>query len=497
MSASQKSSNVSTSRTRALPKLAKEITSQQVKVEKARRHQLDFMRFCWQKTTPFLIGQHTRAICEEIDQAIEQYRNGESTFLIIKVPFRHGKSDIASRYLSARFHGLFPDEEVLLATYAAELSYDFSRFSRHLIQSEQYQQVFPGIRLSREATAVQHWELEDHAGALNAVGLGGSMVGRGYALGILDDYHKNRQEAESATIRSRNWESFTNDFLTRRAPVSITIIVATPWHIDDIIGRAEKTLEEDPDFPRFRVIEFPAIDERYPSGYLFPERFPEKWYRSQAAALGNYGTASLLQCRPVARGGNVLKTDKVQIIEKAPDNLRWVRAWDLASTEKELVKQDPDYTDGILMAVEWRNPPEDADIGEKIPVIWIKDNIRGRWAAPERDRRIKQAAMIDGPSVRVGTESVAGYKDTYARVKETLQGLRTVEKVTPPGDLMVRTAPVEPIFEVGNVYLVRGDWNREFLQEIGEYPSGAHDDQVAALVTGWEMLVRKKKWGVA
>lgn len=462
-----------------------------VDAEFARRRHLRFMQYCWQKETEFIIGRHTEAVCAEIDRAIDRYRKGESSFLLIKVPFRHGKSDIISRYFPPHFLGLFPDDEVLLCTYSAELSNDFSRFARALMRSPEYEQLFPGIELSRESSAVQHWELEaPHIGAFNAVGVGGSMTGRGYACGIVDDYHKNRQEAESSTVRDRVWDSFTNDFLTRRAPVSITIVLATPWHVDDLIGRAERRMKEDPDFPQFTVVSFPAMGDEYESGFLFPERFPPSWYRGQAAALGTYGTASLLQVNPVARAGNILKTDRVQIHDAAdiPLGLRWARPWDLASTEKQLVKDDPDYTVGALMAVEWRMPPDDADVGELIPHIWIRDVVRGRWAAPERDRFIKQTAMVDGAGVLVGTESVAGYKDTYERMADVLKGLRIVQKVTPPGDLLIRVNPLEPIFEAGHVHLVRGDWNRDFLQEVAEYNSGAHDDQVAALVTGWEMI---------
>jgi len=468
-----------------------EINHMDVVREQARRHHLRFMQYCWQKIKPFIIGIHTKLICEEIDKAITKYKSGESSFLILKIPFRHGKSDIASRYLPAHFLGLFPDEEILLATYEADLSYDFSRASRALFQSDQFLELFSYLKLSKEATAVKHWEIAEHTGGMNAVGLGGPMTGRGYSLGILDDYHKNRREAESPTIRHVNWESFTNDFLTRRAPVSITIIVATPWHIDDIIGRSEKAMKEDPDFPKFKIIDFPAMSKDYRSGYLFPERFPEIWYKSQSAALGSYGTASLLQCNPVPRGGNILKTDRIQIIDSFPESLKYVRAWDLASTKKELVKQDPDYTAGIKMSVTWKSVE---GIDEKIPVLWIADMVRGQWEAPARDRTIRQTAKIDGPGIRIGTESVAGYKDTYTNLKEVLKGLRIVEKVTPPADLMVRTAPIEPVFEAGNVFLFRGGWNQAFLQEAGEYPSGAHDDQIAALVTGWEMICRQIVW---
>jgi predicted phage terminase large subunit-like protein len=460
--------------------------------ELCRRHHLDFMRQVWQKPEPFVEGRHAVAICGRIDRAIADYRAGLSTFLIISVPIRHGKSDLLPRHLPAKFIAEFPDAEVMLVTYSAELADDLSRFARKIIQSTQYRRLYPSIRLAQDSAAVSRWGIAGHTGGMVAAGFGGSITGRGFSLGLIDDFCKNREEAESTTIRNKTWESFKNDFMTRRAPVSITIIGASPWNVDDLIGRIKKSMKDDPTFPRFETIRFPAFDDGsqnppYPQGILFPERYGRAWYDGQRSTLGTYGTAGLLQCDPKPRTGNLLKTDMAKIEEAAPEGLRWVRSWDLASTEKELSKSDPDWSAGVLEAVEYRTLG-----GVPIPHLWIKDVVRGQWEAPERDRRIKQVAMMDGPGVRVGTESVAGYKDTYTRLKEVLAGIRTVEAIVPAGDKLIRVSPLEPIFEAGNVHLIRGDWNQAFLDECADFPAGAHDDQVDGMSGGWSMCARRR-----
>lgn len=459
--------------------------------EQARRHHLRFMQHYWLRPTPMVVGRHTREICARLDRAIADFRDGKSTYLVFMVPHRHGKSEIVSRYLPAHFLGLFPDEEVLLVAYGQDLVDPFSRFNRMLLQKPEYQELFPGVQISDESAAVHHWELRDRLGSFSGAGLSGTITGRGYSLGIVDDYHKERKDAESPAVRESNWEAFTESFLTRGAPLSITAIAASPWHTDDIIGRIRKRMAEDPDFPRFEFLRYPARSEEYETGYLFSERFSEAWYRARFAFLGSYAAAGLLQCDPVTRTGNVLKTDRIEIHDALPEELsvRWVRAWDLASTEKQVSKPDPDWTVGMLMALEWRVHPE---VQTKLPHLWIRDVVRGRWAAPERDRRIKLHAMLDGPGVKVGEESVAGYKDTYERTREVLRGLRSVQAVYPPGDLLVRVSAVEPIFEAGHVHLLRGSWNQDLVSELTDYPRGAHDDQAAAMVTGYEMLTRKK-----
>jgi predicted phage terminase large subunit-like protein len=454
--------------------------------EMARRHHLEFMQLAWQKPSePFLIGRHTRAVCEKIDEAIARYRAGRSSFIVITVPFRHGKSDLVSRYLPPKFLGEFPDAEVMLTTYGAELADDLSRFARKIVGSDAYSRIFR-IHVADDSAAVNRWGISGRTGGMVAAGLGGAMTGRGYALGIVDDYLKNRMEAESRGIRDARWESFTNDFLTRKAPVSITLVVATPWHVDDVIGRIKARMKEDLAFPRFEFVRFPAFDESYPGGILFPERFDLAWYNGNRATLGPYGTASLMQCDPTQRGGNLLKTDRVKIIEpdQVPAGLSFVRFWDPASTVKDVMKPDPDWTVGLKAALRLVKNDE----GSTVPQLVIADVRRLREEAPARDRAMVLAAKVDGGGVRIGIEAAGGYKDTFTHVKSVLSGIAIVEPMYPAVDKLVRASPLEPIFEAGNVLLVRGEWNMAYLDELSEFPSGAHDDQVDATSGAYGML---------
>ena len=296
----------------------------ELQILKARYSHLEFMAQTWQSASePFTIGIHTREICRLIDESFDNLRQGKSTFLLVKVPFRHGKSQIISRYLPPHFLGEFPDKEVMLISYASSLSEGFSRYARGLMRSKEYETIYPEVKLSQTNAGVQQWGIENHLGSCMASGLGGAITGKGGSLLILDDYCASRAEAESEVIRESTWEHFTNDFLTRRAPTSIVIVLATPWHVDDIIGRIEKKINPesdsyDPNFPHFKVVSFPAVNsdveigvknkekygdnkyhlERIHYDYLFPERYNEQWYKSQFASLGTYASSGLLQCSP-------------------------------------------------------------------------------------------------------------------------------------------------------------------------------------------------------
>ena len=446
------------------------------------------------KRKPLIVGQHTRRVCAEIDEAIDRYREGISTFLVINIPFRHGKSDLVSRYLVARFAGLFPEDDIMLTAYSTPFAMGFSKAAQAIMRQEKYKACFPDAVMNKIAGA-EHWKTKDRHGELNAgeyncAGLLAGITGRGYGLGIVDDPTKNREEAESPTIRDKNWEEFKDSFFTRRADVSITLIVNTPWHVDDINGRIKKQMAENPDFPRFKFVVLPAKSEEYETGYLFPERFSEEWYRSQFAALGTYSSAGLLQCNPTIKGGKLIKTDKIQYFDELPRGLTVLRAWDLALSEKETIKDDPDYSVGIKMAI-YR---EDHFNGYSIDTIFILDVKRGRWGTDERNRVILQTALDDGPEVGIYCEYTGLFKDSYKYLSDVLRGHRSIGKVHPSKDLVIRVGALEPIFEAGNVHLQRGaDWIPEFLREIAAFPGDKHDDQIASLVTGYEAVSKGSK----
>jgi len=456
---------------------------------------LSFMQYFWRKKAePMLVGIHTNEICRRIDKAIYDFDHGISTYLIITVPYRHGKSDIVSRYLPAHFIGAHPDCDVMLVTYASSLAQEFSAFSRDIASSEEYQEVF---RRNYSTGTADSWHVTGGSGTVTASGLTSGITGKGYHLGVLDDFCAGRAEAESDSQREKAWQGFTNDFFTRQAPVSITIVLATPWHVDDIIGRIKARNDEnnqayDPAFQKFDVISFPAMDgevevwddelhamvtKKY--DYLFPERFKPEWYKRQMSSLGTYGTASLLQCNPQVRGGNMIDTSKVNIIDSLENfpQIKYYRVWDLAHTAKQRTKDDPDYTSGTLLAYQ----KVDGDLYR----LWIKDVARIRGSAPERDNFIRSVTEKDGNSVTVAIEISADSRDAIATLQRILQGRRIVKGVQTKGDKVARMSPVEPIFDAGNVFIHRGDWNYDWLKEVGEFPQGKHDDQIDNMSAGY------------
>jgi predicted phage terminase large subunit-like protein len=414
------------------------------------------------------------------DTVCIQVENENGMFLCGKSFIPTHNSEILSRKLPAHFLGLFPDSKVILCGHTQALTEGFSKTSRNLISTPEYRKLFPNIKVDTGSSSAAHWMIKDHEGECFASGLLGSLSGQGYNLGLLDDFCRNRADAESDTMREKMWDAFTNDFMTRKAPVSITIVLATPWHVDDIIGRIKKKCKEDPDFPHFNFLKFPAMSDKYPEGVLFPERFGKQWYTQQRAVLGDYGFQSLMQLEPVKRSGNMLNTECIQrhlTTADWPKNLRWLRVWDLAHTAKERAKSDPDWTSGTLLAFN--------EI-DGLPHLWIRNVTRMRLNAPERDEQIRHITNQDGPYVRIGVGNSSDAKDTIATMRKILKGKYTVLSVPEKKDKVVRATPLEAIFKAGNVHVVQGEpWLDDWIAELSAFPYGPHDDQVDNLSAGF------------
>lgn len=467
----------------------KRVTKEQCYRGRARFRHIEFMDYCWQKSNEKLIrGYHTIETCKIIDTAIQNYRKGISSFIKILICFRHGKSDMSSRYLPAHFLGEFPDDEVIVTSYSAPKAYEFSKFGRRLIKSEEYRKLYPHVELATDQQNVEEWGIEKHTGKAQYFGIGGGSAGKGGNLIIMDDYFANRADAESEVMREKTWNAFTDDILTRRAPTCIFILVVTPWHCDDIVARIDEKMAKSKKFPQFRTAKFPAFKRSYNKGRLFPERFPLEWYNTQKAALGTYGTASLMQCDPTPRTGNMLRVDKIKYIDidEFPEDLYMARAWDIASSEKQLVKDDPDYTVGIEGGIILIPT---AVAGISTPHLYIKDIVRGQWEASKRKKIMQDVSIADG-FIRVGVEAFAGYKDAYTELRDVLHGIRTVEKMQLPGDKVAKASCLEPICEAGNIYINKNIPQHQIdalVNEFISFPGSKHDDIVDACAVLYHM----------
>lgn len=228
-----------------------------------------------------------------------QVERGEIDRLMLMVPPRHGKSQLASIHFPAWYLGRDPHREVITASYSADLAMDFGSKTRHLIEGEQYQAIFPDVKLRQDDRSKAKW-LTQEGGGYTSVGVGGAITGRGATLLSIDDPIKNREEADSKVYRDKVWDWYTSTAYTRLEKAGAVVLTLTRWHVDDLAGR----ILSSEDAGRWRVIRFPAVaeqDEEYRTQgeAIWPEKYSLDDLERTRSVIGSYDWASLYQQTPI------------------------------------------------------------------------------------------------------------------------------------------------------------------------------------------------------
>jgi len=229
---------------------------------KARTNFLDFITYTKKN---YQVNWHHELMCRKIDDLLE----GKIKRLIISCPPRFGKSEVVSRRLPAYVLGKNPDASIIACSYSADLATKMNHDTQRIIDSPEYAELFPDTRLNSsnvrtlsQGTFLRNsdlFEIVGHSGVYRSCGIGGGITGMGFnSIGIIDDPIKNREEAESPTIRNKIWEWYTDTFYTRRENDAGILVTQTRWHEDDMIGRLlESSKNEDAD--QWEVISLPGF----------------------------------------------------------------------------------------------------------------------------------------------------------------------------------------------------------------------------------------------
>ena len=409
---------------------------------------------------------------------LDAVARGQTKRLMIFMPPGSAKSTYSSVLFPAWFLAQQPRLNVIGASHTATLAETFSRRVQNQVR-EHFGHL--GYRLKTESA--ERWETSN-GGEYRAVGVGGPIAGTRADLAIIDDPVKSRADAESETLREKVWNWYQADLLTRLKPGGSVALIMTRWHMDDLGGRL---LEVESD--KWRVIKLPALatsnddplgrslgqplwaDDQYGYGAELLGKLDD--YRA-AGAMRDW--QALYQQDPRPGEGALFRTDMIPTIDAEPAGGKVVRAWDLAATAQTGTR-DPDWTVGVKLQ---RLPH-----GQYV----VLDVIRFRGGPDEVEHVMLNTAQRDGRSVRVSVPQDPGQagKQQVLYLTRRLAGFM-VESTPETGDKATRAAPVASQVNVGNVSMVRGAWNRAFIDELAGFPSATKDDQVDALSRAFSMV---------
>jgi predicted phage terminase large subunit-like protein len=393
----------------------------------------------------FVRPVHLAPLCDLLERA-----EREPVRALVSVPPRHGKTETILHGI-VRYLARNPHRTVGYATFSADIARSKSREARNYARRA-------GVTIADDSRALSEWRTP-LGGGLLAAGVGGTWTGYGVDLLIVDDPHRNRDEAESRTVREKIFDWLTSTALTRVEPGGSVIINMARWHAADLVGRLTA------DQPGvWEVVNLPALSDD--GAALWPDRWDAEALADKRAEIGEYDFASLYLGSPRLRGSNVFREPARY---RAPDinGRRILIGVDVAAT----VSTRSDYSVAVVMAVKGSGAHLEADVLEcfreqvEIPTLCIElERLQRKWNAP----------LI--------VESVGVGKAVPQLLKQIGQRLR-VHEVTPKADKFLRAQSLAAAWNAGRVRVpVEAPWLRDYLCELLDFTGvrDDHDDAVDA-----------------
>jgi predicted phage terminase large subunit-like protein len=443
--------------------------------EKAQESFMAYIKMMW----PGFVGGRHHAIMAKKFEAIA---NGTLKRLIINMPPRHTKSEFASYLLPSWFLGKYPNKKIIQCSNTADLAVGFGRKVRNLVDSEQYATVFPDVSLRQDSKAAGRWATNQN-GEYFAIGVGGTVTGKGADLLIIDDPHSEQEAALASgdpTVFDRVYEWYTSGPRQRLQPGGAIVIVMTRWAEKDLTGRVMKDAAMRDSSDEWEVIEFPAI---LPSGNpLWPEFWSFKELSALREELPPIKWNAQYQQAPTGEEGALIKREWWKMWEKDdPPRCEYIiQSWDTAFTKNTRSDYSACTTWGVFHLNE---NPEDIHIilldafQKRMEFPELKEKALSHYREWEPDSCIIEAKAAGAPLI-YELRAMGIYVQDYTPVRGN--------------DKFVRLNSVTDLFSSGKVWAPETRWAMEVIEQMASFPNGDHDDLVDSST---QALIRFRQGG--
>jgi len=394
--------------------------------------------------------EHFRLYAERLDRAI-----GGNVRIVFSAPPQHGKTEVT-------VHGLalaairHPELRHAYITYSAKRARTVSRKVRRLLADS-------GVVTTGTLDMIEL----PQGGQILFAGIDGGITGNpADGLVVIDDYLKNRKEADSSRRREVILDTTRDAVITRVHPGASIFVLATRWHPKDLSA----TLREE----GWEYLNLPAIAEAGdPNGRevgepLFQEMWPIEALEQKKREVGDFTWAALYQGRPRPKGGKVFHEPTYYSV--LPTNYQIGLGTDLAYT----AKTSADWSVLVKLLKEER-PGK--------PLFYVAQVDRAQVDAPAFALTLKARSVTHKRPIlwrASGTE-----KGAAQFIKNS--GIPIVVK-QPPGDKLVSATDVAAAWNDGRVLVPDPEvfpypWLNPFLDCVGNFTGNGkeQDDDVDAL----------------
>lgn len=413
--------------------------------------------FAARKGGEFIRAPHHATVAS----ALERIVIGASNRLIINIPPRSGKTELAVKNFMAWAMGNWPDSEFIHASYSKRLATTNTWETRAIMQHEAYAEIFGPPQFRDDSNAKDEFRTAQ-GGIVYATGADGTITG--YGAGkmrdtfggaiVIDDPHK-AGEGNSDIMRQNVIDWFGTTIESRKnRPDTPIIVIMQRLHEMDLTG----WLLSGGNGEQWDHVNIPA---RLDDGASFwPEQFPQDMLDTMERTKPYVFAGQYMQ-RPAPIGGGIFKDAWWQYYTIAPE-IEWRAIY--ADTAQKTGQQN-DYSVFQL----WGR--------SKTGQAYLQDMIRGKWEAPEllvQARAFWHKHRAGVPLRKMAIEDKVSGTGLIQTLKR--EGIPVVA-IQRDRDKVTRAYDAAPLIQSGNVYLPQGaPWLSDLLAEATAFPNAAHDD---------------------
>lgn len=395
---------------------------------------------------------HLRPITNFFDRV----NRGERVLMLVSAPPQYGKSKVMAAGC-AQLLARSPEKPIIYGSYGADLAEEKSRDARDIA-------VACGVELRDDTNNKATW-LTPQGGGLRARGVGGSTIGHPAKVFVIDDPHKDRQEAESPLISQRVYDWYVSVAENRTHPDSSILVAHARWDQDDLIGRLSALRHPRTGKPLFEHFNLSAIR---PDGRPLWHARPLEWLEPKKIHEHDWWSQWMGAPR---RLGNRLFKGIAHYEGKLPLRYRVGKGIDLAVTAKTTAC----HSVGVVLLEDIELPENDRR--------WYVVDVRRKQTEITKFRAELEAVTWPGP----WHWFTSAQEENVAELLTQL-GVPVVHERAAV-DKVARAQAVIAAWNQGRILLPKeAPWLREFVDEIGSF-TGVNDksnDQVDALASAFE-----------
>lgn len=440
--------------------------------------------------TPLRLSKHIKYLCDLLGEQIKKVASDERPDydkIIINVPPSTSKSTIVTKILPVWCWLQNASMRIITSSFDEKLATDHTVKSRDIIVSDWFQDRWGDIFKLKSDQNEKKSYYNNKTGIRKAVTTKGGKTGFHCHLYIEDDPidpHKALSQPERETAIRDHDQVIPSRMLEN----SLRIVVQQRVHEKDTTGHILSKLKEKPDERILHVClpaeltkdVTPGAEHIYTDGLLDPVRLSRERLQGFRTDLGSVAYAGQYLQTPHVDGGNKIKTEWIQYIEKSQlPNLQLDMWIDGAYTKR--TENDPT---GIMVCGMYKN---------NLYVVHFEEKHQ---EMPELLKNVEEKADLLGLNYksRVYIEPKASGKT----LKQLLHAQTPLNPVEIKSHLVMegkeaRIQAAAPKFEAGRVYLVRASWNDAFVGQLTGFPNAEHDEAVDLIGYSCEKYFKKKK----